>query len=238
MPRAEKTDVAPEGLAIVIGHLGGIGAALTRRLEASGRYERVIGLGRRSEPRLDLTDETSIAVALDSAMTKGNIRLVIHAAGVLQDPSMTPEKSLAAIDPAAMARAFAVNATGPALVLKHITRHLPRTGRFVFVALSARVGSIGDNRLGGWYAYRASKAALNQLVRTASIELTRRNKDSLCIALHPGTVATGLSAPFRSEGPGVQDPDTAAGKLLAVLDALPAAATGGFFDAEGRSVPW
>lgn len=226
------------GVALVVGASGGIGGAIAEHLEASGRYARVIRLGRNTAPRLDLLDEDSIAAAIEAAVPMGEVRLAIHAAGVLHDPGMTPEKSLSAIDPAAMARAFAINATGPALVMKHLLPRLPRRGRLVFGALSARVGSIGDNRLGGWYAYRASKAALNQLVRTAAVEFSRRNPESVCVALHPGTVATGLSAPFRTQGPGVQDPGTAAAKLAAVLEALPPAASGGFFDAEGKPVPW
>lgn len=227
-----------EGVALVIGATGGIGRALAGALEASGRYAAVIRLGRDSTPGLDLLDEASVARALEASVPPREVRLAVHAAGVLHGPGMAPEKSLAAIDPDAMARAFAVNATGPALVMKHLLPRLPRRGRCVFAALSARVGSIGDNRLGGWYAYRASKAALNQLVRTAAVEFSRRNPDSLCVALHPGTVATGLSAPFRTEGPGVQTPEAAAAKLLAVLEGLPKEASGGFFDAEGRTVPW
>lgn len=238
MSTPEQSSEASRGGALVIGAGGGIGAALVRALEASGRFDRVIGLGRTSEPPLDLRDEASVASAIAGAAAAGEPRLVIHAAGVLHGPGMSPEKSLSRIDPAAMAEAFAINATGPALVMKHVLPRLPRRGRCVFAALSARVGSIGDNRLGGWYAYRASKAALNQLVRTAAIELARRNPEALCVALHPGTVATALSAPFVGDDPGAQSPETAAGKLLAVLDALPADASGGFFDAEGRTVPW
>jgi NAD(P)-dependent dehydrogenase (short-subunit alcohol dehydrogenase family) len=222
----------------VIGASGGIGAALIDALKTSGRYDQVVGLGRGSSPSLDLLDPASVANALHYAAEMGELRLVLHAAGVLHGPGLTPEKSLSRIDPEAMALAFAVNATGPALVMKHLAPLLPRRGRCVFAALSARVGSIGDNRLGGWYAYRASKAALNQLVHTAAIELARRNPEALCVALHPGTVATGLSAPIVGDDDRAQPPEMAARKLLAVLDALPASATGGFFDTEGRVVPW
>ena len=241
-PGPNPTPSAPplpeDGFALVIGASGGIGGALAASLEASGRYAGVIRLSRRSTPGLDLLDETSVAKALEAAVPAGEVRLAIHAAGVLHGPGLAPEKSLSAIDPAAMARAFAINATGPALVMKHLLPRLPRRGRCVLGVLSARVGSIGDNRLGGWYAYRASKAALNQLVRTAAVEFSRRNPDSVCVALHPGTVATGLSAPFRTQGPGVQTPQTAAAKLLSVLEALPREASGGFFDMEGKAVPW
>ena len=131
-----------------------------------------------------------------------------------------------------------MNAVGPALVLKHFVPLLPRRGRSVVAALSARVGSIGDNRLGGWYGYRASKAALNQLLRTAAVELARTHPEAVCVALHPGTVATRLSAPHGKAGLRVRTPDQAAADLLAVLDGLTPAHTGGFFDADGRAVPW
>jgi NAD(P)-dependent dehydrogenase (short-subunit alcohol dehydrogenase family) len=151
---------------------------------------------------------------------------------------MAPEKSLRAIEPQAMAQAFAINAIGPALLMKHFLPRLDRTGRAVFATLSARVGSIGDNRIGGWYSYRASKAALNQLVRTASIELARTHPHAICVALHPGTVASALSAPFAKSGLNVQTPAEAAARLLAVIDALGSADSGGFIDQNGEIVPY
>ena len=137
-----------------------------------------------------------------------------------------------------MARAFAINAIGPALLMKHLLPLLPRTGRSVFATLSARVGSIGDNRLGGWYSYRASKAALNQIVRTAAIELGRSRPDALCVAIHPGTVATRLSQRFAKSGLDIQSPETAALRILTVLDALLPNASGGFFDQHGQPIAW
>lgn len=131
-----------------------------------------------------------------------------------------------------------MNAIGPALLMKHFLPLLPRQGRSVFATLSARVGSIGDNRLGGWYGYRASKAALNQFVRTAAIELGRRQPAAICVALHPGTVATSLSAPFVKAGLDVQTTDQAAGRLIDVIDHLPPGSSGGFFDHRGDPVPW
>ncbi|MSQ99443.1 MAG: SDR family oxidoreductase, partial [Xanthomonadales bacterium] len=142
------------------------------------------------------------------------------------------------LDAVKLARSFALNAIGPALIMKHMLPLAPRSGRFVFATLSARVGSIGDNRLGGWYSYRASKAALNQLVRTAAVELARRSPAAICIALHPGTVATRLSAPFAASGLEVHLPPAAAHHLLAVIDKLTAGANGGFFDWRGQAVPW
>jgi NAD(P)-dependent dehydrogenase (short-subunit alcohol dehydrogenase family) len=137
-----------------------------------------------------------------------------------------------------MARAFALNAIGPALIMKHMLPLLPRTGKAVFATLSARVASIGDNRLGGWYSYRASKAALNQLVRTAAVELARRAPNAICVALHPGTVATSLSAPFSKDGLDIQTVDVSAARLLDVIDGLSPDQTGGFFDHLGAPIPW
>ena len=166
------------------------------------------------------------------------MRLVVDATGFLHDETQRPEKSWRELDPAQMARSFALNAIGPALIMKHVLPLLPFEGKAVFATLSARVGSIGDNHLGGWYSYRASKAALNQLVRTASIELTRRQPEAICVALHPGTVATRLSSPFGKAGLDVQSPDVAAERLLAVIADLGPDDSGGFFDYRGERVPW
>ena len=122
--------------------------------------------------------------------------------------------------------------------MKHFLPLFPRSGRAVFATLSAKVGSIGDNHLGGWYSYRASKAALNQLVRTAAIELSRRQPHAICVALHPGTVATRLSSPFAKSGLEVQKPEVAAQRLLAVMDTLTVDDTGGFFNHHGERLPW
>ena len=137
-----------------------------------------------------------------------------------------------------MAKSFAINAIGPALLMKHFLPLLPRTGRSVFTALSAKVGSIADNGLGGWHSYRASKAALNQLVRTAAIELKRSRPESICVAIHPGTVATALSAPFSKAGLSVQSPSQAANEIIASLDRLEAKDSGGFFNRYGEPLPW
>ena len=166
------------------------------------------------------------------------MRLIIDASGILHGDGLSPEKSWRDLDATQMTRAFAVNAIGPALLMKHFLPLLPRQGRSVFATLSARVGSIGDNRLGGWYSYRASKAALNQFVRTAAIELGRRQPAALCVALHPGTVTTSLSAPFVKAGLDVQTPEQAAGRLIDVIDRLPSGSSGSFFDHRGDPVPW
>lgn len=226
-------------LAVVIGSSGGIGAAATQALADSGGFARVMGFSRRSDPALDLLDEASIEAAARSAKeTSLELRLVFDATGFLHGREYGPEKSLSAIDPAHMAHAFAINAAGPALLMKHFLPLLPRTGKSVFATLSARVGSIGDNGLGGWYSYRASKAALNQFVHSAAIELKRRAPEAVCVALHPGTVDTGLSGGFAKQGLEVRQPAEAAALLIDVIDGLSADKSGGFFDYSGAQVPW
>ncbi|WP_422371259.1 SDR family NAD(P)-dependent oxidoreductase [Hoeflea sp.] len=227
------------GLAIVIGSSGGIGSAVSRALADSGSFEEVMDFSRSSEPALDLLDEASIERAAQAAKAAGpEIRLVFDATGFLHGGSFGPEKSLSAIEPGHMAHAFAINAAGPALLMKHFLPLLPRTGKSVFATLSARVGSIGDNGLGGWYSYRASKAALNQFVHSAAIELKRRAPEAVCVALHPGTVDTGLSGGFAKQGLEVRQPAEAAALLIDVIDGLSADQSGGFFDYGGAPVPW
>ena len=174
MEPAEPLLLAAGGIAVVMGAGGGIGRALVERLRQYDGVDRVIGFSRTSSPAIDLLNEASLAAAAEWAATQGTIRLVIDATGFLHDQGRRPEKSWRELDPSHLAKAFALNAIGPALIMKHLLPLLPREGKSVFATLSARVGSIGDNRLGGWYSYRASKAALNQLVRTAAIELSRR----------------------------------------------------------------
>ncbi|MEE4304848.1 MAG: SDR family oxidoreductase [Wenzhouxiangella sp.] len=237
-PRQAKAFPA-EGAAVVVGASGGIGAALRAQLEAHSDRLRVIGLSRHGDPPLDVTDEASIRSAVEWIEREvGEVRLVIDATGFLHDEDFGPEKSWSQLDPDHLAKAFAVNASGPALLMKHFLPLLPKKGKSVFATLSARVGSIGDNRLGGWYSYRASKAALNQFVRAASIELRRSAKDAVCVALHPGTVDTRLSAPYGKKGLDVRAPDVAAGELLDVIANLEAGDSGGFFDYRGEPVPW
>jgi NAD(P)-dependent dehydrogenase (short-subunit alcohol dehydrogenase family) len=217
---------------VVIGAGGGIGRALAELMESGGR--QVMRFGRGSTPPLDLLDESSMANAARTAGT--GLRLVIVATGFLGDARFTPEKNLRQLDGAQLAYSFAVNATGPALVMKHFLPLLARGERAVFAVLSARVGSIADNHLGGWYGYRASKAALNQLVRTAAIEIARTHKHAICIALHPGTVDTKLSRPFVKAGLDVQSPDNAARRLLRTIDAVQTDRSGLLLDADGNVI--
>jgi NAD(P)-dependent dehydrogenase (short-subunit alcohol dehydrogenase family) len=162
---------------------------------------------------------------------------VVVASGYLHGAWM-PERRLREIEPAHMAHAFAINAIGPALIMKHAMNWMPRQGRAVFAVLSARVGSIGDNRLGGWLAYRASKAALNQALRTAAIEFHRHNKEAVCLALHPGTVASPLSAPFAKAGLTVRPPGEAAAALVRVMLGAGTPGEARFLDYAGAEISW
>ena len=231
------------GLAVVIGAGGAIGAALVAGLQTDTAYTRVMGLGRQSDLPVDYFNESSIAAAalsVASVCTEAQLelRLLIVASGFLHGVQGEPERSWSHLDAGYLNHVFAVNALGPALVIKHFFPLLPRNGRCVAGFLSAKVGSIGDNALGGWYGYRASKAALNQLVKTASVELGRRNKDAVCVALHPGTVATPLSQPFAKTGLTVRPPDVAAEDLLKVLSAVGSADSGHLIDYRGHTLPW
>jgi len=218
--------------ALVIGASGGIGAAVAAELGRQGYA--VTGLSR-SMDGLDVTDEAKVQACL--GRLEGPFATVIVATGALELGAYRPEKSLRSVDPEAFAAQFALNATGPLLVLKHALRLMPREGAVRFAALSARVGSIGDNHLGGWYAYRAAKAALNQLIHTAAIEVARSHPQAVVVSLHPGTVDTDLTRHHRGTHTAMPT-NEAAVHLLAVLNNLTPAQSGGFFDWQGQAVPW
>ena len=222
--------------AVVIGASGGIGAALVAALAGEDVSVRGFARSFAGADHLDLTDEACIAAAAASLTAAPN--LVVVATGLLHEAANGPEKSMAALDPAWLARQYAVNAIGPALVAKHFLARMPRAGRCVFAVLSARVGSISDNKLGGWYGYRAAKAGLNQLVRTLAIEERRRNDRSIVVGLHPGTVDTGLSKPFQGRVRADQlfTPDRAAVQLLDVIDGLKAPDSGKLFAWDGAEI--
>jgi NAD(P)-dependent dehydrogenase (short-subunit alcohol dehydrogenase family) len=221
--------------AVVIGARGGIGQALVEALEDEGTYTKVHAFAR---PELDLTDEASIAKAADTVAAGPPPSLVLVATGLLHEDEHGPEKSFRDLDGAWLARTFAINAIGPALAAKHFVPLLPKGERGIFAALSARVGSISDNRLGGWYGYRASKAALNQLIRTLAIETRRVNDRAIVVGLHPGTVDTRLSKPFQANVPAGQlfAPDRAAVQLLDVIDGLGVKDSGGLFAWDGTPI--
>ena len=243
---AGKSILTP-GAALVIGAGGGLGAAFVAQLsgapDAVEPSPAVLALSRSSLPAIDYSDEASLQtsaawVAAQCAEKQLDLRLLVVASGFLHGAQGQPERSLAHLDADYLRHVFQVNAIGPALVMKHFLPLLPKQGRCVAAFVSARVGSIGDNALGGWYGYRASKAALNQLVKTAAIELTRRNKASICVALHPGTVATALSQPFAKTGLKVRPPEVAASELLAVLRALTPEDAGHLVDYRGVTLPF
>ena len=239
----DRGDKPNDGLAVVIGAGGGIGATMLAQLQANPAYAKASGLSRSTEVSINYDDEASISNAAQSvaslcAASNLQLQLLVVATGFLHGQEGQPERSLTNLDATYLNQVFKINTLGPALVMKHFLPLLPKTGRCVAGFLSARVGSIGDNALGGWYGYRASKAALNQLVKTAAIELTRRNKDSICVSLHPGTVATALSQPFAKTGLNVRPAIEAATDLLAVLAELSPADTGCLIDYQGHKLPF
>lgn len=233
--------------AAVFGASGGIGRALAEGLAERGcsrlftlsRRGAALGLPGEVPLAFDLAEEAGIAAAA-AAMAQTPPEWVIVATGVLTLADGTgPERTYQRLDAASMAEVFALNTIGPALIAKHVLAIMPRDRPFTFAALSARVGSIGDNRLGGWHSYRASKAALNMLLKNFAIELARTHRHAVVVGLHPGTVDSGLSRPFQkglAEGQ-LHAPDAAAANLLAVLARLTPAQSGRVFDFRGEEVP-
>ncbi|MHA6719593.1 SDR family NAD(P)-dependent oxidoreductase [Sphingomonas sp. RS6] len=236
--------------ALVFGATGAIGGAIVRQLAADDSYAVIHAGGRRApeqaSPKVvpftfDITDPDSIADVATAAMVDGPFDLVFVATGMLhRDGGPAPEKSMRAINAQAMAEVLAINTIGPALIGRHLPMLLPRDRRSAFAALSARVGSIGDNRIGGWHSYRASKAALNMLMVNFAIELRRTHPQAVVAALHPGTVDSDLSAPFqRGVAPeGILTPERSAQHLLAVLDGLGPEQSGGLFAWDGAAIPY
>lgn len=218
--------------ALIVGSSGGIGGAISAELV--GRGFEVTGLSR-STHGLDVSDEA--AVARNLAKVDGPFDLVCVATGALVSLGARPEKSIREITADELSAQYRINAIGPVLVLKHALPLMPSDRRAVFAALSARVGSIGDNRLGGWHSYRASKAALNQLLHGAAIEVARSHPQAIVAALHPGTVATPFTEAYAASHDRVSAPE-AAKALVDVIQNLTPEASGGFFDYAGRSIPW
>lgn len=221
--------------AVVAGSTGGIGAAFVELLKQDANCGEVVDFSRSTWPAIDFDNEATIKAAAESM--QGEVHLFVDATGFLSDEIIKPEKSLRTLDAANMTRLFELNALGPALLMKHFTPLMPRKERAIFATLSARVGSIGDNSLGGWYSYRASKAALNMFLKCTAIEISRNKPESLCVALHPGTVETSLSDPFSGSRERFT-PKHSASQLLAVLDGLRSGQTGTFWDYKGDTIEW
>lgn len=233
--------------AIILGSSGGIGRALTEAILASGRYGTVFAASRSGAAipgavslQADFTSEADLEALAREVNAAGPLTLCLIASGLLSDGAgLQPEKSYRAQSLAAFERVFAANTFAPALIAKHMLPLMPKAERSVFAALSARVGSISDNRLGGWHAYRASKAALNMLMRNYAIEQARRAPGNICVSFHPGTVDTALSKPFQANVPAERlfTPQESAAHLIAVIDRLTPEASGKCFDWAGVEVP-
>lgn len=222
--------------ACVIGASGAIGAAFVNALKNDTRCEHVVALHRNSMPAVDMTDEASIEAAATEIKAQGPFHLIIHAAGILHQQEFMPEKKLGDLNMAQMQTTFVVNTLGPAIELRHFSKLLDKQ-RGVFALLSAKVGSIEDNSLGGWYSYRASKAALNMMIKTAAIEIKRTQPNAIVIAMHPGTVTSHLSQPFRGAEIG-RPAMQAANEMLAVIDQLNAEDSASFLSYNGARLPW
>ena len=233
--------------AIIFGSTGGIGRALTEAVLASGNHDTVFAASRTGAAipgtvslQADFTNEADLEAVARTVSAAGPLTLCLIASGLLSDGAgLQPEKSYRAQSLAAFERVFAANTFAPALIAKHMLPLMPKVERSVFAALSARVGSISDNRLGGWHAYRASKAALNMLMRNYAIEQARRAPGHICVSLHPGTVDTALSKPFQANVPAERlfTPEESAAHLLAVIDRLTPDDSGKCFDWAGKEVP-
>lgn len=226
---------------------GGIGRALAQAMADDPAYDRVLIVARRPVETpgadvilADLLDDDAMDRAAQAIADAGRPTRVIVATGVLHGPGLSPEKTMRALSAEALTEVLRVNAVGPALVARRLLPLMPRDRPSAFAAISARVGSIGDNHLGGWYGYRASKAALNMLIRTLAVEHRRTHPLGLCVALHPGTVDTALSAPFqRGVAPErLFTPEVSAAALMRVLDGLTPEGSGGFYAWDGAEIPW
>ena len=221
--------------ALVIGASGTIGRAFQRAITADPACAGVVALSRSTHPGFDLGDPHQFAAALSALPS--DLSLVIDATGILSVDPAGPEKSLSAVQPQNLHRLMQINAVGPLMLLRELAPRLAR-GRCLYGKLSARVGSISDNRLGGWYSYRASKAALNMLLQTAAIELQRRLPGLVVAAMQPGTVRSPLSQRFVSAATDTVPPDEAAQGLLAALDAMEPGPGARFVDYRGKVLPW
>ena len=226
--------------ALVIGSTGAIGAGFVHILGADPNCAEVVEVSRTRYPDFSLESESSMAAIATELSSQGPFSLIIDATGALMIDGFGPEKHMGALDAQRLMRSFQVNSIGPALLLKHFLPLLC-SGRAIYAKLSARVGSIADNQKGGWYGYRASKAALNMLLQTAAIEWTRKNPKIVIAALQPGTVQSRLSTPFVNQDHALTPQESVSG-LLQALDSLGLEAVehrGAYFiDYKGQAIPW
>ncbi len=221
------------GRALVFGASGGIGQAFSRFLEDKLGSENVVNVSR-SFDGFEISDEEKILKFSESI--EGPFSLIINATGVLQTTEEGPEKTINVVKQKSMIDMMTINAIGPALLLKNFSKKLDKTKFSVFVNLSARVGSITDNRLGGWISYRSSKAALNQIIKTSSIEINRRNKNAICVGLHPGTVKTRFTAKFQNTTETIS-PDESVEMMMKVVENLSVDDNGYCFAYDGKVIP-
>ena len=221
------------GRALIFGASGGIGLAFSKFLENKLGIENVIKLSR-SFNGFEISDEEKILKFSESI--EGSFNLIINAIGVLQTTEIGPEKTINAVKQKSMIDMMTINAIGPALLLKNFSKKLDKTKFSVFVNLSARVGSITDNRLGGWISYRSSKAALNQIIKTSSIEINRRNKNAICVGLHPGTVKTRFTEKFQNTTETIS-PEESVEMMMKVIESLSVDDNGYCFAYDGKAIP-
>ena len=221
------------GRALVFGASGGIGQAFSRYLEDKLGSENVVNVSR-SFDGFEISDEEKILKFSESI--EGSFNLIINATGVLQTTEEGPEKTINVVKQKSMIDMMTINAIGPALLLKNFSKKLDKTKFSVFVNLSARVGSITDNRLGGWISYRSSKAALNQIIKTSSIEINRRNKNAICVGLHPGTVKTRFTEKFQNTTETIS-PDESVEMMMKVVENLSVDDNGYCFAYDGKVIP-
>ena len=223
--------------ALVIGSSGAIGGAFVAAFHADANCTHVEVVSRQSGSGFDLLNAESISAQASRARAMGPFAIIVDATGALNIQGVGPEKSLGSVNADHLTQSFLVNAIGPALVMRHFAPLLDK-GSSVYAKLSARVGSIADNKKGGWYGYRASKAALNMMLQTAAIELQRKNPTLRVVALQPGTVRSKLSEPYTSSQVHLLEPDESVLGMLTALKALPAKTGAHFVDYKGAEIPW
>lgn len=225
-------------IAVVIGNSGSIGSAIEKELSDQG-FKNIIGFNRSSNPRLDLLNEETIAQSAQFIKDQNiPVSLVFDATGLLHDDNNMPEKTYKNIDQIFMRKNFEINVMGPALIMKYFLPLLDKEEKSIFASISAKVGSISDNRYGGWYSYRASKAALNQMIKTASIEMKMKNQKAICLAIHPGTVESKLSKPFQKNDLTIQSPQESASNIFKILTSSTSKDTGSFYNWDGKIIDW